>query len=89
MAPEEDIKYALPYINFLHLKDSGGEYQGYDFPVFGEGTVDFDSIFKSIEVYKGPMSVELEFDGKERPIDEINDGVKKCREFLARYGYTE
>jgi len=87
--PEEDIKYALPYINFLHVKDSGGVYQGYDFPVFGEGSIDFDSIFKSLENYDGPMSVELEFDGKEHPIEEINDGVKKCRDFLKGYGYTE
>jgi len=85
--PEEDIKYALPYISFMHLKDSGGKYQGYDFPVFGEGTVDFDSIFKTLEDYSGPMSVELEFDGKEHPIEKINDGVKECYEFLKRYGY--
>lgn len=87
--PEEDIKYALPYMSFLHLKDSGGEYKGYDFPVFGEGTVDFDSIFKTIESYDGPMSVELEFDGKEHPIEEVNAGIKKCYDFLKNYGYVE
>ena len=87
--PEEDIKFALPYISFLHLKDSGGKYQVYDFPVFGEGTVDFDSIFKTIKDYNGPMSVELEFDGKKHSIDEVNMGVKKCYDFLKNYGYVK
>jgi sugar phosphate isomerase/epimerase len=85
--PEEDILYALPYITFVHLKDSCGKYKVYDFPVLGEGTVDFNSIFKTIEKYSGPMSVELEFDGKKRPLKEVNAGVKKCHDFLKSYGF--
>jgi L-ribulose-5-phosphate 3-epimerase len=85
--PEEDIEYAIPYMAFLHVKDSGGVYQEYNFPVLGEGTVDFDKIFKLIEDYAGPLSLELELDGKEHAIEEVNAGVKKCHEFLKGYGY--
>jgi L-ribulose-5-phosphate 3-epimerase len=85
--PEEDIKYAIPYMSFLHVKDSGGLYKDYNFPVLGEGTVDFDTIFKLLEDYAGPLSLELELDGKEHPIEEVNAGVKKCHDFLKRYGY--
>jgi sugar phosphate isomerase/epimerase len=85
--PEEDLQYALPYMSFLHIKDTGGKKGVWDFPVLGEGTVDFNKIFNLIKDYEGPISLELEFDGKPHPLEYVNEGVKKCNLFLRSHGY--
>jgi L-ribulose-5-phosphate 3-epimerase len=86
--PEEDIKYALPYLGFIHLKDSGGKYKGWDFPALGEGSIDFEKLFNSIKQYDGPICVEIEFDGKKYPLEYINQSAKKSFDFLKNYGYV-
>ena len=87
--PEEDIKAALPYMGYLHLKDHGtGEKGEWNFPALGEGVVDFEKIFDSVKEYSGPISVEIEFDGKEHELEEIDEAVKKSYGFLKGYGYV-
>ncbi len=86
--PEEDIEAALPYMAYLHLKDNGsGKKEDWNFPALGEGVLDFDTIFKKIKDYKGPIDVEIEFDGKEHSLDEINDAVAISYDFLKNHGY--
>lgn len=84
--PEEDIKFALPYIGFIHLKDKRGGYKVWDFPALGDGDINFDKIFKLIKDYSGPISVEVEFDGKKHTLNEVNDSVKRSYIFLKNYG---
>lgn len=85
--PEEDIKYALPVMGYIHLKDHGtGKLQEWDFPALGNGILDFGKIFKLLEQFDGPGSVEVEFDGKERSLEEINEAVKKSYDFLKGNG---
>ncbi len=87
--PERDIDKAIPYMGYLHLKDHGtGKAGEWNFPALGEGVVDFDKIFDSIKDYSGPISVEIEFDGKERKLETINEAVRKSYEFLKSYGYV-
>lgn len=85
--PEDDIKYALPFLGFMHLKDSSGKYKDWDFPPIGEGAVDFKKIFTAIKGYRGPISLEIEFDGKVQPLEKINIGLKKSMDFLKKYGF--
>jgi sugar phosphate isomerase/epimerase len=85
--PEDDIKYALPFLGFIHLKDSSGKYKDWDFPTIGEGAINFEKIFNSIKDYKGPISLEIEFDGKKQPLEKISDGLKKSMEYLKGYGF--
>jgi len=81
--PEEDIKNAIPYMGYVHLKDHGsGKHKDWNFPALGEGVVDFDKIFDALQDFDGPGSVEIEFDGKERALEEINEAVKKSYDFL-------
>jgi len=88
--PEEDIKYALPYMAFLHLKEDGnGKFQDWNFPALGEGIIDFKKVFNLIKDYAGPISVEIEFDGKKRSLEEINKAVKKSYDFLKGFGYVQ
>jgi len=81
--PEEDIKYALPYMAFLH------KFQDWNFPALGEGIIDFKKVFNLIKDYAGPISVEIEFDGKKRSLEEINKAVKKSYDFLKGFGYVQ
>ena len=87
--PETDIDAALPYMAYLHLKDDGSGKKGdWNFPPLGQGLVDFEIIFEKIADYQGPIDVEIEFDGKERTLDEINEAVAQSYQFLKSYGYV-
>jgi sugar phosphate isomerase/epimerase len=73
----------------LHLKDDGSGKKGdWNFPPLGQGLVDFEIIFEKIADYQGPIDVEIEFDGKERTLDEINEAVAQSYQFLKSYGYV-
>lgn len=80
--PEKDMKHALPYMAYLHLKENGGGLKEWNFPALGDGNNNFKKIFRFIKGYEGPISVEIEFDGKERTLDEINEAVKRSYDFL-------
>ena len=83
----DDMKYALPYMGFMHIKDVGGELKEWNFPALGDGKVDFDIIRGLIKDYTGPISLEIEFDGKERSLQEINAAVSTSHKFLAENGF--
>jgi len=84
--PEEDLPYALPYMGYIHLKDSGnGKFKEWDFPALGEGVTDFNKIFKMLEKFDGPASVEIEFDGKDHSLKYINEAVRKSYDFLKKH----
>ncbi|MHB1376188.1 MAG: sugar phosphate isomerase/epimerase family protein [Candidatus Humimicrobiaceae bacterium] len=84
--PEEDLKYALPYMGYIHLKDDGsGKFQDWNFPALGEGILDFNKIFETLKQFDGPGSVEIEFDGKEHSLAEIDKAVKTSYYFLKKH----
>ena len=85
---EDDLVNALPYLGFLHLKERAGGLKEWKFPAPGEGNLDFEKIFDLIKDYKGPISVEIEFDGSEKPLEEIDAAVQKAYDFLKKYGYV-
>jgi sugar phosphate isomerase/epimerase len=87
--PEKDLKNALPYMGFLHLKENGGGLKEWNFPAIGEGNNNWKKIFKMLKNYDGPISIEIEFDGEERTLDQINEAVKKSYDFLKDQGYME
>ncbi|MDD5659893.1 MAG: sugar phosphate isomerase/epimerase [Actinomycetota bacterium] len=88
--PEVDLPFALPYMGYIHLKDHGsGKYKEWNFPALGEGITDFKKIFEMLKEFDGPGSVEIEFEGKEHSIEEINNAVKKSYTFLKRYDIVE
>ncbi|UCB45305.1 MAG: sugar phosphate isomerase/epimerase [Spirochaetota bacterium] len=80
--PEEDIEHALPYMRRIHIKDSSGIYRNYDFPALGEGTVNFRKIFNCLKGFQGPMNAELDFASSEKPLEEINEALKRSFVFL-------
>jgi sugar phosphate isomerase/epimerase len=83
---EDDIKNALPYMGFMHLKERTDNPKEWDFPALGDGKLDFTRIFKLIRDYSGPISVEVEFDEKGRDLQQTDAAVKKSYEFLRNSG---
>jgi len=73
----------------VHLKETFGGFKDGNFPVFGEGLVDFaavDEVLTSVG-YSGPYCMELEggtFDAS-KP-DELADKVGRCVEHLRQVG---
>ena len=86
--PESDIICALPYMEFMHLKDKAGKLRDRNYPALGEGNVDFKEIFKHIKDYKGPITVEVELFGEKHSLSEINSALKKSYDFLKKFGYA-
>ena len=85
---EQDLQYAIPYMGYIHLKDNGsGKAKDWNFPALGDGVLDFEKIFELLKYFDGPGSVEVEFDGKERTLEEINEAVKKSFDFLKKHDW--
>ncbi len=80
--PEEDIKYVIPYLFKVHMKDSSGIYQDYNFPALGKGTVAFQEIFNTLQEFRGPYIAELELSNKKEPLSDINHAFKKSYNYL-------
>lgn len=67
-APGELAKL-IDHVGSVHLKDSMGGYQDWNFPTLGTGVVDFPEIFRMLKArgFTGPYTMELEGTrGKER-----------------------
>jgi L-ribulose-5-phosphate 3-epimerase len=65
--PEDDIRFALPFLAHIHLKDKRGGRKVWDFPPLGRGELDFHALFHALTEsgYAGPISVEIEVLGKD------------------------
>lgn len=85
----EELKKAVAYVRGVHLKDTFGGFHDGNFPVFGEGVVDFAAVDKVLRGagYAGAYAMELEggtFDhGKP---DELAQKVARCVAHLKKVG---
>lgn len=85
-----ELKSALHCVSSVHLKESArGEPESFDFPVFGEGIVDFRAVFAALDArgYSGPYTLELEgplVDGL--PTAERTAKVRACMDYLSAIG---
>lgn len=83
--PVEDIRVALPYMGHFHVKDQIGGKGVWNFPAVGDGEIDFTKIFELVNAsdYRGPCSVEIEFQGEPwPPLAEVNAAMRRSYEFL-------
>ena len=85
----EELKNELDYVVSLHLKDTPGGYHDHNFPVLGEGIVDFPATFKILDEkgFTGPCTLELEgplTSGK--PLEERHAAVVACMDYLKSIG---
>ncbi|KUO67818.1 MAG: hypothetical protein APF77_12290 [Clostridia bacterium BRH_c25] len=57
---QEDIKYGLPYIEHIHLKDLVIQGDRAQYCPIGEGDIDFKEVFKVIKSLRKPVACGLE-----------------------------
>ena len=85
---DEDIGLTLPHLTHVHLKETRGGFQVWDFPAVGEGNVDFKKVLQVLEEggYEGPLSVEIEFDGTWPPVEGVHRAMRVSYETLSKLG---
>jgi L-ribulose-5-phosphate 3-epimerase len=64
--PVQELAKVAPHVGHVHLKDKKGGQGVADFPALGSGSIDFGGIFRELRRvgYRGPFSIEIEFEGK-------------------------
>lgn len=85
----DDMRVTAPYLVHVHLKDKIGGRKEWNFPAIGEGEVDFAQVFALLEEigFRGPMSVEIEFQGDPfPPLEEVNRSMAVSYRTLAALG---
>lgn len=67
--PVEELRQVAPFVAAVHLKDTTGGYQRWDFPALGCGIVDFAGLLGILKAqrFAGPLTLEVEGrEGEER-----------------------
>ena len=85
----EEARKAARYVRGVHLKDTYGGFHDGNFPVFGDGMVDFVGVKQALDSagYAGPLTMELEggaFEGV--TVDELSAKVSRCIAHLRQIG---
>ncbi|MGD9495125.1 MAG: sugar phosphate isomerase/epimerase family protein [Armatimonadota bacterium] len=85
----DQLAKVAQHVVSLHLKDTDGGYESFEFPVLGQGVVDFPRIFAILDEagFDGPLTLELEgpiTSGKS--LQERHEAVLACMEYLRSIG---
>ncbi len=86
--PEQDILSAAARTTHLHVKDQIGGTGVWNFPEIGTGEIDFVPIFATLDEagFRGPCSVELEYQGEPGPsLETVQQGLTNSYAFLRRF----
>ena len=89
--PLTDIRFALPRLVHVHLKDKIGGQGEFNFPPPGDGDLDLTALLAILDDagYTGPMSAEVEFDERGWPdYDTCRAAAKRSVENLRGMGLT-
>jgi L-ribulose-5-phosphate 3-epimerase len=83
-----ELRKVLPYVAALHLKESKGAYESFDFPPLGQGIVDFPAIFRLLDEsgFQGPTTLEIEFLNHPDPEGEFVRTLEASVAYLKRIG---
>jgi sugar phosphate isomerase/epimerase len=81
--PEQDIAQIAAHVIHVHLKDKRGGQGTLEFPVLGEGEIDFPHLIKTLAGagYKGPYSAELELEGP-LTVEEEDEARIRTRQYM-------
>ncbi len=81
-----ELKKSIDYVGTVEFKDHSGGFETWDFPVLGQGTVDFPTIVRLLrkQHYRGPITIEFEGTKgveltKEQTLQAITDSVAYAR----------
>jgi L-ribulose-5-phosphate 3-epimerase len=87
--PTEDVAGLAGYLAHCHLKDKRGGRGVWDFPALGDGEIDLGSVVRTLraEGFRGPWSVELEFQGEPWPsVEAVGAALRRSRATLGAIG---
>jgi len=96
--PDPDLHALAPHVRAVCIKDHRGERANADFPVPGEGQVDFDLMFRILFAagFGGPLAVERvdgTMDATKMDAGLIDQRIKQARDFvmplLSKYACPE
>ncbi|NOZ23516.1 MAG: sugar phosphate isomerase/epimerase [Planctomycetes bacterium] len=85
----DELDKAVQYVASVHLKDTDGGFKSGNFPVFGEGVVQFKRIFQTLHHngFDGPLTMELEGNlMKGLDNDGRHEKVVGCMDYLKSIG---
>ena len=85
----DQLRRCVPHVRGVHLKETSGVYHDHDFPVFGEGIVDFAKVYEVLGQagYESACTMELEgpvFD--RRDPEDLGAKVSRCVGHLKSVG---
>ena len=83
-----ELRKALPYVAALHLKDTLGGFESFEFPALGQGIVDFPAVFGILDEvgFVGPTTLEIEFERHPDPEGEFARILRESVDYLRRIG---
>jgi L-ribulose-5-phosphate 3-epimerase len=87
----DDLEAIALHLAHVHLKDTAGGKGVWDFGAIGSGTVDFARVLEILDRagYRGPLSVELEFQGEPWPqLEEVDAAMRSSYEHLSGLGLS-
>jgi sugar phosphate isomerase/epimerase len=87
----DDLPRIVEHVVHCHLKDTAGGKGNWNFPALGSGVVDFARLLEIFRQagYRGPFSVELEFQGEPwPPLAEVNEAMRRSYEHLRGLGLS-
>jgi len=87
----DDVAKIAPYLAHVHLKDTVGGKGVWNFPALGSGVVDFRRVLDILRTagYRGPYSVELEFQGEPwPPLEDVTSGMRRSYAYLRSLGLS-
>ena len=87
----EELEKVIDYVGAVHLKDSRGGFESFDFPSLGHGIVDFPKVFELLggSGFSGPCTMELQGsedvdrDNEEQVLKHIAESVAYLRQIGA------
>lgn len=84
-----ELRRVVAFVASVHLKDTDGGYESWNFPALGRGVVDFPAIFAVLDEagFAGPCTLEIEgLDGEARTERLVCDRIAESVGFLRRLG---
>jgi sugar phosphate isomerase/epimerase len=87
-----ELKKTVPYVATVEIKDHSGEFETWNFPAFGKGTVDIGRVLRVLSEsgYRGPVTMEIEgVKGVERSEAQIRRDIEESTAFMRSIGQFE
>ena len=87
----DDLPKVAPFLAHVHLKDTVGGKCVWNFPALGSGVVDFRQVLDILRKagYRGPYSVELEFQGDPwPPLADVTAAMRRSYTHLRSLGLS-